>query len=199
MNLPSIPTDNLYKFLAITGLILCLVSIFYPTIEGDKIDREIIQLETNTNIYLRESEHLNREQDFFEEKLDDAKLAAKSKTLSKQGRDSISRELLEIDRKVLELRIKAAEQQGYAKQILRLNSRLRLMNKCANYGFNSGVVLMFLGFILWYLQVQRYQDLIMKNEAGIASPTRSLTSEQKLRVGPAPRAELDSGEVDQSS
>ena len=30
MNVPNLPTDNLYKFIALTGIVLFLVALIYP-------------------------------------------------------------------------------------------------------------------------------------------------------------------------
>jgi hypothetical protein len=40
---PSIPTDNLYKFLAISGLVICISSYWFPRQLDDTITPKIIQ------------------------------------------------------------------------------------------------------------------------------------------------------------
>ena len=50
MDMPSLPTDNLYKFLAIFGLIILIFGVVYLNIRMDKIDEEITTLEQDVII-----------------------------------------------------------------------------------------------------------------------------------------------------
>jgi hypothetical protein len=46
MNLPSLPTDNLYKFLALSGLAIVLFSLVFPIIRISEIRMQIIEVDT---------------------------------------------------------------------------------------------------------------------------------------------------------
>ena len=47
MNIPNLPTDNLYKFIALTGVVLFLTFLIYPSFRA---------IELNEKIYLIDAE-----------------------------------------------------------------------------------------------------------------------------------------------
>ena len=50
MNLPSIPTDNLYKFLALAGLLIALFAHIYPRWQADQLHLKIIEMQVDGEI-----------------------------------------------------------------------------------------------------------------------------------------------------
>ena len=42
MNIPNLPTDNLYKFMALSGVILLVASVFFPLNLISKLNEEIV-------------------------------------------------------------------------------------------------------------------------------------------------------------
>jgi hypothetical protein len=46
MAIPNLPTDSLYKFMAITGLIILIACLFYPNYQAEKFAIESIRLGT---------------------------------------------------------------------------------------------------------------------------------------------------------
>lgn len=66
--LPSLPTDNLYKFMAISGLVMALASFFGPLRQTDRLEdmlnehlREVSVLSYELGSYTSRSEELSRE------------------------------------------------------------------------------------------------------------------------------------------
>ncbi len=55
------PTDNLYKFCAITGLIIIIIPTYFTYSQIDKLQLEIIDLETEANVLNVETEQLEKE------------------------------------------------------------------------------------------------------------------------------------------
>ena len=46
MNIPNLPTDNLYKFMALSGTLMLIIFLIYPLIITNKINDEITAIET---------------------------------------------------------------------------------------------------------------------------------------------------------
>ena len=57
MNIPSLPTDNLYKFMAIVGVIITVLSFLIPARYMLSLQNEIIELETEIGVLLVKSEY----------------------------------------------------------------------------------------------------------------------------------------------
>jgi hypothetical protein len=46
MYIPTLPTDNLYKFIALSGVVIFLIFIIYPDFQINEVKEEIINIET---------------------------------------------------------------------------------------------------------------------------------------------------------
>lgn len=137
MNIPQLPTDNLYKFIAIFGLaliILGLVFSFYPL---DYISIQLIRLNG-------ELEALNAREEYL----------ANGKPTEK--------ELIEIRK---ELRKNLAEIKGKLEVISGLSKMSLRFSRYAAILTGFGLFLAGVGFYLWYVKFQKYQDKIIKSEA----------------------------------
>lgn len=69
MILPNLPTDNLYKFIALSGIIILLLSITTPQIMLNKIADNIIEEETELRRWQLEIEFLKEERQFVTDKM----------------------------------------------------------------------------------------------------------------------------------
>ncbi len=120
MNLPSLPTDNLYKFMALSGIIL-IISSFYIVWK-----------------------HADRSQELLREL--NAGLAVENTYSDNRGSD-----LSNLKLKLEELKFILKEKPSYMTFLL--ISQI------------IGLVLSIIGFGLWYLRVQKYQDIILAEQA----------------------------------
>lgn len=50
MEIPSVPTDSFYKFCAIVGTLLILISIYYTSQKKDAIDIKLLEAQSNINV-----------------------------------------------------------------------------------------------------------------------------------------------------
>ncbi len=71
LNFLTPPTDNLYKFIAITGLLFIFASIFYPTFLNIQINEKISELEKDLEIVTIEIANLEKESNEIGRKTDD--------------------------------------------------------------------------------------------------------------------------------
>jgi len=120
MNIPSLPTDNLYKFMALSGIIL-IISSFYIVWK-----------------------HADRSQELLREL--NAGLAVENTYSDNRGSD-----LPNLKLKLEELKFILKEKPSYMTFLL--ISQI------------IGWVLSIIGFVLWYLRVQKYQDIILAEQA----------------------------------
>ena len=51
MNIPNLPTDNLYKFMALSGLVLFIISTIYPTYYIDNLTSEVYETGTEIGLF----------------------------------------------------------------------------------------------------------------------------------------------------
>jgi hypothetical protein len=121
MNLPSLPTDNLYKFMALSGIIL-IISSFYIVWDHAERSQELVR-ELKTG------------------------LAVENTYSDNQGSD-----LSNLKLKLEELEHILNQKPTYMTFLL--------------IGQIIGLALSIIGFGLWYLRVQKYQDIILAKQAG---------------------------------
>jgi hypothetical protein len=156
MDISKLPTDNLYKFLAIFGLIIFLAS-FYPYIVLSELETSIGEVKDDSEIvYKKFSSHKD-----WIDKLSQLADSTKDKKLIEKIFDISLEEKEKID--------------FYYNEGLVVDKELNIIkNKLeqATYLFYVclgtqaiGFMLMYFGFKFWYQRLQKYQDMIIKREA----------------------------------
>lgn len=160
--LPTIPTDNLYKFLAITGLVIVLICLIYPPMITAKVSGSAAEVAALRQLLESQTRQLDHDLKRIEteilqnqtepvlplgqaEALDDRVTKARAANVEMQAR------LLDFERKA-----KTALAEGRA-----LQSQMDLMVNT----LWLGILLMACGFFLWYTKVQRHADTIIRNQA----------------------------------
>lgn len=142
--IPSLPTDNLYKFAALTGLVLLLAAIFLWA------NFYIHRLEKNLLVRVRLLEAIEAPYQYYI-----------AKARAKNGED------VSIEQKTMISRFdeaKAASDQALMEfnQVDNYNLIVTRIALCLGF---SGIVISTIGFRLWYLRVQKPLDRILLNEA----------------------------------
>lgn len=133
MSLPTIPTDNLYKFLAIAGLVLIITFEILYVSKGSQV--------TSRELALREDIELLQKR--VNEKID-------------RGDAKEARELF------LKLENQCTEYRKLAFDV----DHFDVIGKQRKLFDVVGAVMSIIGFGLWYDRVQKYQDIILKKQAG---------------------------------
>jgi len=145
MNLPTLPTDNLYKFLALSGLAIAIFVLVFPMIRISEIRLKLVEVKTQSKVLAVEIEELKEDTDRW----------AKKTSLSPEGTASLRKRLIE-------LRIKGVEIRGRFEQIKSLNRDLDYSMILIWVGLPLGMLISFLGFLLWYFRVQKPNDLLLR-------------------------------------
>ena len=156
INPPNIPTDNLYKFMAIAGLSLMVVSTIW--FEGER--KEAFARSDNVRLQIKildvEKQYLKTETDTSQELLLRA-TDLPSKELLKRIEDS--NQSLQSRKKDLEL--KEAEVESQREVVNRIITKLELARFIYMVAIICGIALMAVGFWLWYWRSQIYQDRLL--------------------------------------
>lgn len=124
---PTPPADNLYKFIAIFGLVIIIFGIYM----WNTSQKDILEAASASNLDIRLLEIK-----YPEESKEPEYLIEKEKIM--HNRESLSKEIKDTYPKKLK---------GYF------------------YGSVFGMIMVFVGFSLWYWRTQRFQDIILKMEA----------------------------------
>jgi len=177
LNFLTPPTDNLYKFIAITGLLFIFASIFYPTFLNIQINERILESEKDIEIATIERTKLERESNDIERKANDMQKKVEG---FKQNPSNVFAKQLEAEMKDLEqLQKQTKEFTDVATELQKRNIEIEYKNKitkfynnylelalnAAQVGMTIGLILTFLGFTLWFFKVQKHQDLVLLKEA----------------------------------
>lgn len=141
MDIPNLPTDNLYKFMALTGLLLMIGSFLIVFFQAEK------------------SRELSRE-------FDQSVAIAKAHLETAKAAPTKMGESPEVAAETLEkAKIQMAKSEAIQNEL-----KLILDDKPTFLGFYLvgeviGLILSISGFGLWYTRVQKYQDMLLKRQA----------------------------------
>lgn len=147
MNFPTLPTDNIYKFLALGGLVLLVIGIVLPW----KMDRDEIEW-------------------YWQQRFD---VEDRLQSNIKYFTDLVSRSEFETEaerRKEMERLgdfFSARKSDELKKLTIRVNERWQmtdLRQLALKRTMWAGGVITVIGFFLWWLMVQRHQDAILRAE-----------------------------------
>lgn len=178
--LSALPTDSLYKFLALAGLIVLAASLVVPFYYRKKLRFQVIEAR-------RDHEKLKARAAFTSELIPSRDIrstlaafeeTAKRLTSQNDARSQKALDLLvsdvrkyaekvegkadEYGREVLERRLEAIENECNLKKVEFLTSQLDLLRRTQQVGITIGSLMTLSGFALWYVQVQQYTDEIQR-------------------------------------
>ena len=142
MALPTPPTDNLYKFMAITGLALMVLSFVPLEIAVRDLHLRAIELGGQNKILTIELQRLNEQ----------SEAAPHAPGKSGDERREHLRDLW------TQARIKQAQIATTKEQLEATLEKYRDYVFFSSVGVGIGGFLSVLGFSLWYKRLQRYQD-----------------------------------------
>lgn len=147
MNLPNLPTDNLYKFIALAGLVVILLSIVLPNIALHNLRLEL--LKTNGELSVLQAEY-----DFLREEHNSVENHPNLEEAAKHRE------------KMKELRVRTLQLKSKDESERFLHRQTIVWQSVAAIGLFVGAGMVTFGFKLWYERVQKYQDMILKKDAG---------------------------------
>ncbi len=191
MQIPSLPTDNLYKFASFGGLALIIAACVMPySIFLRDAERMTEQSLTQTDKLLQLSDEAMR---LLDEKAKSSVERLKSQLESENGKvgeinGAIVEQQIKLDAAFAEgrtemfrLRTKLVESRA---ETLKIDREGRLKVAMTAYEsskniFKTGVAVTVLGFMLWWWKVQRFHDRTIRAETELAE--KELASQSTLK------------------
>jgi len=197
---PPIPTDNLYKFIAISGLVIIGLTTFYPLKMVNESTLKTVQYATDMHKYSIErgriateykklaniSEQLNKKAETHLAELKreyKKKMAGLPYTIPPAEKLELDDEYKENEKMLkqtsFELDLKNADLEGKKSELDIIKSNLFFLRVLMYVGFAIGALLTMYGFTLWYLKVQQPLDLILlgQSQRPINEPKETATSQ----------------------
>ena len=140
----NLPTDNLYKFMAIAGLSIALFSIYLMFTRAEQGTLRVDQLERESTVLLEEENQIELAWERLKEK------AGPSSKSLEDARNEIKKR-----------KARMHEDVQAAKRFAELNLWLIKQLRVASI---VGVLLAVVGFFLWYFRVQKYLDIAIREQ-----------------------------------
>ena len=204
------PTDNLYKFMAVGGLVLIIAGVTVPPVFFQQTGFEYLaqlrgsdELKVHQEFARQRQETLNhREQQARDEKqklqkrLDELNSSSNSADVEKlEGRiKETNREIESIEDATHELQLNLALKQAQIRYEDTVSFNRRYISRFFLFlGWIVGLLgifISFIGFRRWYKRYQKYQDLLAAKEAEakLAAPIETNKKSEEKR--PAPPVEV---------
>lgn len=142
MDLPQLPTDNLYKFMALAGVALLLFGLTYPLHLASKISLELADASAQVEIAQLRTDRLSER---FE--------------ALRANPNAAAVESMVLETQLHELREQAAVLNGKASRFRVLLAQFIFFTVVCLVSAVGGYILAREGFKLWYIRVQKPADL----------------------------------------
>ena len=141
MEISQLPTDNLYKFMAIAGVVLLLFGLSYPLRLATELQRQIVEVQVQVDIAELRTEQI-------QSRVEELKKA-----------DDLTREQVQaVEADLYDLQEQAAKDRGAAAKSRLLLYHFLLFAIIGLACIVSGSILARIGFKLWYERVQKPSD-----------------------------------------
>jgi hypothetical protein len=143
----NLPTDNLYKFLAISGLIITLFSFYYPFQKLHELQFLMIEIPSEAELLEFQNQYLRGRVNYLEER------HKKEEDLSKKQAIYDDSYKSEIELKKILVNIESNK-----KKLSVLLIEHQIYKGVSIIGVIFGVLLMVFGFRWWYQKIQKPLD-----------------------------------------
>ncbi len=161
---PKLPTDNLYKFVALSGLVLFIGAGYLRMSQQIQLHKDFASLNSDVTslnfILTRLKEDVAA---LAPEKKGPFIVSGRVYETQIEARAALHQKELEVN----DLGAKYKQQQEVLKASSDNLERLWYVAQCTQW---FGFLQMVSGFILWYRKVQRFHDLILVNESRSINP-----------------------------
>jgi len=163
------PTDSLYKFSAIVGTILVVLSIFLPQKMGHDLRMEMLDSILKVAVLKVEIGHLKEGSNQLKEIIDHTVAMQqgrykpdRSKVEMAYSQDEVKQLLKEITNSRRDIDIKMAEIENAGRRIEMLERELYFTWGWLVVGCFVGFFMARWGYVNWYRKIQVHQDRIIK-------------------------------------
>jgi hypothetical protein len=178
MNLPSIPTDNLYKFCAVSGVVLLLFGATFPVQKLfetqdnlDRVETEIAILKAQTSAFQEEAQRLKSDAVSLQKDIAAAEANPRNADVEalRARNATANTSLSAASKEVHQLRIMSIREKGNVDHVKHLVYRVWLYITAAAAFMFGGLSLARFGFLHWYYRVQKPSDEILQHQSSVSS------------------------------
>jgi hypothetical protein len=152
------PTDNLYKFLALSGLVAMLVALIYPLTMINKLEIESAEVFGDLKLSQAELARLELRVAALRAEDSSGQIEAGHRYLAETQLDEFSDALFDAQKAMI-----LSQTRSHKLDVLFDNTK-----KWVNLAiilFAVGTVAMTFGFWKWYTKIQRFEDAILERRA----------------------------------
>ena len=172
MNIPSLPVDSIYKFSAFAGLVIIIFCLYtlnslVETIHDKtlKVQLDLKRVGVEIKFIQSHQKKINQVVESVKEGITSSDIVKKGKMPVEVTKDEYKKMVRELEQLFHDESIKAAELEVFGEELSRLERRMVSFVEIASGATTFGFALSLVGFIFWYIRIQRYQDQIIRNEA----------------------------------
>ena len=185
MEFPQIPTDSLYKFMALSGLAIVLVFILFPGEKLLEIEKQSVGIQGDYKISCLEFDESTKElKEVYarQEKI----LAEYNRIISERDLSNATVKRVNELKEKVDVDSKLAHQKLIQKEIAKIKTDTKLQEMHANgtyfkttlnilaIGATIGSLMAVFGFYFWYIRVQVLQDKLLAIQLETTAPNPPL-------------------------
>jgi hypothetical protein len=178
MEIPSFQTDNLYKFMALSGLFIFIFSLVYPWSRLCENKLKMAEIQTKIRIInienealedkfkriKKDEESLHKDVNSAENRIMKDKLSKKEVEILRKNADKVAEKAFLIQHDINKFYIKNEQIRGEIEQLNILSKEQHVAWIFLFVGGFLGALIANIGFYRWYFLVQKPNDLILKNK-----------------------------------
>lgn len=153
MTIPSIPTDSLYKFGFVGGLLLILAAFYLYMVKMDSYIELSNNIDIEQAVLGERSKALKQKMDFFDGLMKNEPYSESLNFLVDSNLQVIDAERVDLNRyeTIIETKV-----QHFAIS----SEKLRLVIRVCWGMMVFGLVIAFISGLLWYIKLQKFQDMM---------------------------------------
>jgi hypothetical protein len=168
--LPNPPTDNIYKFCALAGTVILILSFYFPLESYYNACEKFDTVESKQEVIIIELDYLKKKVDSTKKIIDNSiaeqnevRIVDKNKLTIRYSESEIKQMISEQQESARNISIKNAELKSLIKEANRLASISGTMKFLSLLTIVLGSTLAVYGYLSWYYKIQKYEDIRIKN------------------------------------
>jgi hypothetical protein len=193
MEFPQIPTDSLYKFMALSGLAIILAFILFPGQKLLEIEMQSIGIQGEYKISCLEFDESTKELKVVSDRQEKI-LAEYNRIIAEHDLSNATVKRVNDLKEKVDIDSKRAHEKLTQKQIAQLKTDTKLAELHANGAFfrttlniltigtTIGIFMAIFGFYFWYTKIQALQDKLLAMQLETSAPNPPLNSDPTATV-----------------
>ena len=188
MEFPQIPTDSLYKFMALSGLAIVVTFIVFPGQKLLEIEKQSVQIQGEYKISCLEFDERTKESQKiisdqkkllaeYDRIFDSHDLSAATKKRVDTVGEKLNNEADRVHEKLVQTEILKIKTDSKLNELKANGVYFRNTLRILAIGSVLGGVMTIFGFILWYTKIQVLQDRLLAMQVEASAPNPPLNSD----------------------